>query len=209
MTKRSIVYIDGFNLYYGALKGTPHRWLDLQKYFEKLRQDDEIKKIWYFTAKVTGSPSQRQQIYLDALATSPLVEVVFGLYKRKTLRCKVKECQYQGNKEYKVPEEKKTDVNIALQMLDDAYQGACDRMILVSGDSDLVPAVNFVKKRYPQIEVIVYIPATNRKRGAATELRDAADKDKTLPLKLLSKAQFPEIITLASGQKISKPDTWI
>ena len=69
MAKRSIVYIDGFNFYYGAVKDTPHKWLNLQKYFELLRQDDDIQKIWYFTAKVSGSQLARQEAYFDALAT--------------------------------------------------------------------------------------------------------------------------------------------
>ena len=208
LAKRSIVYIDGFNFYYGAIKHTPHKWLDLQKYFELLRQDDDIQRIWYFTAKVSGTPLTRQETYLDALTTLSLVECVFGLYKLKNLHCRIKQCGYEGKKTYKVPEEKGTDVNIALQMLDDAYQGACDRIILVSGDSDLVPAVNLVKKRHPDIQVTVYVPANNPKRGAATELRGAADKHKTLPAALLSKAQFPRRFTGASGQIICKPSSW-
>jgi uncharacterized LabA/DUF88 family protein len=208
LAKRSIVYIDGFNFYYGAVKGTPHKWLNLQKYFERLRQDDELQKIWYFTAKVSGPQLDRQETYFDALATLPLISMVFGLYKYKKLRCKIKECHYQGNKSYKVPEEKGTDVNIALQMLDDAYQGACDRIILVSGDSDLVPAVKLIKKRHPDIQVTVYIPASDPKRGAAKELRSVADKHKTLPTALLAKAQFPPSFTGTSGSIISKPENW-
>jgi 6-hydroxy-3-succinoylpyridine 3-monooxygenase len=207
LAKRSIVYIDGFNFYYGAVKHTPHKWLNLQRYFELLRPDDDIQKIWYFTAKVSGSKLASQETYLDALATLPLIEMVFGLYKFKTLRCQVKNCSYQ-KKSYKVPEEKGTDVNIALQMLDDAYQGACDRIILVSGDSDLVPAVKLIKTRHPKIQVTVYIPATDPKRGAATELRNIADKHKTLPSVLLSKAQFPQRLTGYSGNSICKPSDW-
>lgn len=208
LAKRSIIYIDGFNFYYGAVKGTPHKWLDLQKYFKLLRQADDIKKIWYFTAKVSGNQLARQETYFDALATLPLIEMVFGLYKLKTLRCKINGCGYQGKKSYKVPEEKGTDVNIALQMLDDAYQGACDRIVLVSGDSDLVPAVKLVKKRHPAIKVTVYIPASDRRRGAARELRRVADKHKSLPTVLLSKAQFPQSLTGASGRNIRKPANW-
>jgi 6-hydroxy-3-succinoylpyridine 3-monooxygenase len=208
LAKRSIIYIDGFNFYYGAVKDTPNKWLNLQKYFELLRQDDDIQKIWYFTAKVSGSQLARQEIYFEALATLPLIEIVFGLYKLKKLRCQVKNCVYRGNKEYNVPEEKGTDVNIALQMLDDAYQSACDRMILVSGDSDLVPAVKLIKKRHREIQITVYIPATDPRRGAATELRNVADKHKTLPLALLPKAQFPQSITGASGNIIYKPSGW-
>jgi 6-hydroxy-3-succinoylpyridine 3-monooxygenase len=173
-----------------------------------LRQDDDIQKIWYFTAKVSGNQLVSQETYFDALATLPLVEIVFGLYKRKKLRCQVRGCSYQGDKSYEVPEEKGTDVNIALQMLDDAYQSACDRMILVSGDSDLVPAVKLVKKRHPEIQITVYIPATDPRRGAATELRSVADKNKTLPLALLPKSQFPQSFTGTSGNTICKPITW-
>ncbi|MBE9191949.1 NYN domain-containing protein [Gloeocapsopsis crepidinum LEGE 06123] len=208
LAKRSVVYIDGFNFYYGAVKDTPYKWLNLQKYFEILRQDDDIQKIWYFTAKVSGNQLERQETYFDALATLPIIEIVFGLYKLKELRCRIKECRYQGNKAYKVPEEKGTDVNIALQMLDDAYQNACDRMILVSGDSDLVPAVKLVKKRHPEIQITVYIPASHPKRGAATELRNVADKHKTLPTALLPKAQFPQSLTGTSGKTIYKPSSW-
>jgi 6-hydroxy-3-succinoylpyridine 3-monooxygenase len=208
LSQRSIVYIDGFNFYYGAIKDSSNKWLDLQKYFELLRQDDEIQKIFYFTAIVSGEAQLRQKIYFQALETSPLVHMVFGLYKLKKLRCRVNDCHYSGQKYYKVPEEKGTDVNIALQMLDDAYQCVCDRMILVSGDSDLVPAIKLVKKRHPEIQVTVYVPANDPKRGAARELRSAADKHQTLPQKLLQKAHFPDSLTLSSGEVIKKPSSW-
>jgi 6-hydroxy-3-succinoylpyridine 3-monooxygenase len=32
---RTRVYVDGYNLYYGCLKGTPYKWLDLLKLFEQ------------------------------------------------------------------------------------------------------------------------------------------------------------------------------
>jgi len=208
LAKRSIVYVDGFNLYYGSLKGTPHKWLNLQRYFELLRQDDDLRKIWYFTAEVDGSSRQRQATYLDALRTLPRIEIVFERYKRKELRCPI-DCSYPNQKKfYTVPEEKGTDVNIALQMLDDAYQGICDRLVLVSGDSDLVPAVKRVKQRHPDLKVTVYVPAANPRRGAAKELRSAADKHHTLPMALLAKTQFPPSLLGASGQHIDKPSGW-
>lgn len=208
MTKRSIVYIDGFNFYYGAVKGTPYKWLDLQKYFSLLRTDDDLQKIWYFTAKVSGGQLIRQETYFDAINASPLVELVFGLYKQKHLKCRVRACKYPGNKAYQVPEEKRTDVNIAVQMLDDAYQGTCDRIILVSGDSDLVPALQMIKKRHPSIQITVYVPTRNPKRGAARELRNVADKDSSLPTQLFSKAQLPLSMIGASGKVIQKPSRW-
>jgi hypothetical protein len=45
MTRRSIIYVDGFNLYYGAVRGGPHKWLDLQKYFTMLRPGYRLRSI--------------------------------------------------------------------------------------------------------------------------------------------------------------------
>ena len=93
-------------------------------------------------------------------------------------------------------------------MLDDAYQNRCDRQILVSGDSDLVPALNVIKSRFPSKEIIVYVPTRNPIRGAAVELRSAADKDRDLPLNLLPLSQFPAQLQDGSGQLLTKPTTW-
>src|SRR5687767_12045336 len=123
---RSIVYIDGFNLYYGAIRGGPDKWLDLQDYFRRLRQADQIQRIYYFTALVRGAGRVRQETYLRALSTLPLVTIVLGNYKYKQVPCNVRVCTHVGDRFFSVPEEKRTDVNIAIQMLDDAYQNTCD-----------------------------------------------------------------------------------
>ncbi|MBE9060158.1 NYN domain-containing protein [cf. Phormidesmis sp. LEGE 11477] len=208
MSKRSIIYIDGFNLYYGALKSTPYKWLNLQKYFELLRQDDQIQRIWYFTAEVSGNQLLRQRTYLEALETFPKIRTVLGLYKLKEVKCRVQSCHHRHRRTFRKPEEKRTDVNIALQMLDDAYQGACERMVLVSGDSDLAPAISLVKYRHPHIKVSVYVPAQNKKRAGARELRSAADKHATLPSALLPRTQLPQNLTNLRGDVISKPSSW-
>ena len=52
---RTFVYVDGFNLFYGALKGTPFKWLDPVSLFEKVLQPrHDILKVKYFTARVVG-----------------------------------------------------------------------------------------------------------------------------------------------------------
>ena len=207
MGNRSIIYIDGFNFYYGVMKDSNDKWLNLEHYFRLLRQDDDIQKIYYFTAEVSGNARRRQEIYFQALQTLNLIQMIFGLYKSRQRKCKVANCS-NPQKNYADYEEKRTDVNIALQMLDDAYQNNCDRMIVVSGDSDLVPAVELVKERFPRIQITVYIPSRNSKRGAATELRNAADKNKTLPTALFKNTQFPNSLIGSSGQKINKPSSW-
>ncbi len=95
---RSFVYVDGFNMYNGSIKGTAHKWLNLQKYFELLRQDDDVISIYYFTALRMGTRGDRQQVYLNALETLPKVNVVVGRYKRKTATCHVSSCTFSGNR---------------------------------------------------------------------------------------------------------------
>ncbi len=206
--KRSIIYVDGFNLYYGALKGGSYKWLDLQRYFELLRPNDDIQAIRYFTAALNGPKSTNQETYHQALATRPLLDIIFGKFKTKQITCRVPACSFPGSRVFTSSEEKRTDVNIAILMLDDAYRDLCDRLIVVSGDSDLVPAINQVKTRFPHKEVIVYVPARHSIRGAAVELRSAADKDRFLPLQILSRAQFPVQLPDSCGKIIRKPASW-
>lgn len=208
MVKRSIVYIDGFNLYYGALRGTPHKWLNLQRYFTSLRTDDDLQQIHYFTALISGPTQTNQLIYLKALATLPLVNIILGKFKAKHVRCGVLNCTFSGDRRFRTMEEKRTDVHIAVRMLDDAYQDQADRFILVSGDSDLVPAVTLVKAQFPHKEIIVYIPSRNPVRGAAVELRAAADKHRFLPNNLLKHSQFPPQLPDGAGGTLTKPSTW-
>ncbi|MBU0641361.1 MAG: NYN domain-containing protein [Planctomycetes bacterium] len=208
MKTRSIIYIDGFNFYYGAVRGSAHRWLDLERLFTRLRPDDRIRVIHYFTALVSGSKRASQERYLRALATLPKVNVILGRFKAKQVRCRVTGCDYTGSRMFDATEEKRTDVNIALQMLDDAHHDRADRFVLVSGDSDLVPAVDLIKQQWPAREIIVYVPSRNPIRGAAVELRSAADKDRTLPLQLLPRCQFPATVSDGHGGVIAKPDGW-
>lgn len=109
---------------------------------------------------------------------------------------------------FKRPEEKRTDVSIGVRLLDDAYQGICDRQVIVSGDSDLVPAIAMVKERFPNMVVTVYVPNRNPARGAAVELRSIADKARSLPLDLLRRAQLPAEFPDGAGGFIGKPVEW-
>jgi len=208
MAKSSIIYIDGFNLYYGAVKNTRWKWLNVERLFTLLRQDDDIQAIKYFTALIDGSHRENQQIYLTALSTLPKVKIVLGKFKLKQVRCEVAECRYAGSRFFQVPEEKRTDVNIALHMLRDAMEDRCDRLVLVSGDSDLAPAVSMAKDVAPGKEVIVYVPARDPIRGAAVELRGVADKNRTLPNAMLRCSQFPSRLPDGRGGWIIKPKDW-
>jgi 6-hydroxy-3-succinoylpyridine 3-monooxygenase len=213
LNKRSAIYIDGFDLYYGALKDSAYRWLDLQKYFSQVRSDEQIQQIWYFTAEVSGSAGIRQKAYLDALSTCPLVKTVKGVFKKKELKCGVRSCNYSdpvSGKKFYSYEEKQTDVNIALQIVRDAYEKQYSSIVLVSGDSDLTPALKLVREISPLTKITVYVPSRHPSRVKATgELRSIANKVRALPLTNLSKAQLPEAAQDAQGNIIShKPKCW-
>ena len=86
---RTRVYVDGFDLYYGALKGTPFRWLDpVRLSVLLLPRECAIDRLRYFTARVSGKVDPRaparQQVYLNALATLPEVEIHYGRFLAKT-----------------------------------------------------------------------------------------------------------------------------
>jgi uncharacterized LabA/DUF88 family protein len=178
---RTTVYIDGFNLYYGAVSRSPYRWLDIQRLCELLRPAEAIQRVVYFTAMVVGPTRQNQEAYLLALSQRPLVQVVEGNFKKKTIECLHPDCPNPNRRFFKSLEEKRTDVNIAIEMLDDAYQNLSDRMVLVSGDSDLVPAL---------------------------ELRTVATTVRELPPQLLSRAQLPNPTILPDGRAIYRPAGW-
>ena len=142
--RKAIVYIDGFNLYYGirSLKNPSLKWLDVECLAKSfLRTNTSLEQVKYFTTMIKGDVEKitRQQIYLDALKThcSKLTSIT-GHFLEKGTNCH--NCGYY-NKTY---EEKKTDVNIACEMLTDAYENHLDIAFLVSGDSDLVPPVRKV-----------------------------------------------------------------
>lgn len=209
--RRTIVYIDGFNLYYGAIKGTPHKWLNLQRYFEMLRPADDIQTIKYFTALINGPTRSNQNEYLRALSTLPLVQVILGRFKTKRSKCKNTACTYAGDRMFDTVEEKRTDVNIAVSMVDDAHQDRCDQLVLVSGDSDLVPALSLIRASFPQKRLFVYvphIPSPTSTRGFAVELRTAAHVHRDLPLNILARAQFPARVSDGVGGFIQKPASW-
>lgn len=207
---RSVVYVDGLNLYYGAVRDTPSlKWLNLERFCRLLRPHDDVRLIRYFSALIHGPTRPNQETYLRALSTTPSVQIVLGKFKQKTVKCGVTSCTSSSEKWYATQEEKRTDVNIAVFILDDAYQDLCDQFILFSGDSDLVPAVNMVRLRFPHKKIIVYVPSRNPTRGAAVELRTSAHVHRTLPLQLLSKSKFPDHIPDGMGGMLSRPAAWV
>ncbi|MGR3174312.1 MAG: NYN domain-containing protein [Candidatus Scalindua sp.] len=150
---RTTVYIDGFNLYYGSLKHTQYKWLDLDKLCRFLLPRHQINKIKYFTAYVTPRPNNlnmpiRQQIYLRALRTLPNIEIIFGHFLSSEVSMPVANC-VKGSQRFVTvikTEEKGSDVNIATHLVNDGYKKEIDVAVLITNDSDLKEPVRIVRE---------------------------------------------------------------
>ena len=151
---RTIVYIDGFNLYYGSLKGSGYRWLDVAALCRRLlRPDTDIVALKYFTARVqprAGNPqqAQRQQVYLRALETTPGLTIHYGHFITREAMRRLVNPPNRGPKyaEVWVTEEKGSDVNLASHLLVDGFRARYDLAVVVSNDSDLKEPVRFVRE---------------------------------------------------------------
>lgn len=156
---RTIVYVDGFNLYYRALKNKPFRWLDLPLLFGKmLGENHDIELVRYFTARVkhtskNPSRAQRQDIYLKALQKyRSNVEIHFGSFLTHRIRRPLANSKGKQKMVWVLDtKEKSPDVNLAVHLLNDAWRGKCDCAILVSNDSDIAEAMRLVKQQHPKI----------------------------------------------------------
>jgi len=209
--KRCTVYIDAFNWYYGIFIHRPEwKWLNIQSLFEALRPDDEIVWIGFFTALVHPNHRQsekrdRQKRYLKALKGQPKVEVILGKYQERTVTCLARDCSRRL--EYQVGEEKKTDVNIAVRLMDDAIRQRTDSMVIVSGDSDLEPAVEWVRRNHPGIKISVYVPTlpetANQRRNDHYQRMQVTCR--LLPLTEIPRHVLPQIVTLPDGSTVERP----
>lgn len=211
---RTNVYIDGFNLYYGCLKGTPHKWLDLSAFcvasFPPPR--NQIGRIRYFTAHVIARPNDphqpiRQQTYLRALRTLPHLTIHLGSYLERPTRLPIHPPPAVGPKTVQVmkSEEKGSDVNIATYLLVDAFDDDYEAAVVISNDSDLAEPIRLVRQKFKK-KVLVLHPC-GPGRNPSFELRKVASKSLTLNAALLPACQFPPTLADAVGT-IHKPVGW-
>ena len=206
---RTIVYVDGFNLYYGALKSSPWKWLDLLLLFETILQPHhDIQAIKYFTARVSstsGDPSkpQRQDVYLRALhGYRPEVETYFGHFLSHRVRAPLAQPRGQQlTAEVIKTEEKGSDVKLAVHLLNDGWLDAYDCAVIVSNDSDLAEAMRLVKQ-YHTKRIGLMTPGTGR---PSRQLMAHADFSRHIRDNALRRSQLPDPIP---GTNICKPVRW-
>jgi len=199
---RVTVYIDGFNLYFGMLESgfDNCKWLDVAALSRRLLQPDQLlKDVLYFTSRVGNNPDKqkRQTTYLEALEQQG-VRLVFGHYQRSRVRCK--RCAF----EWQSYNEKMTDVNIATMLLTDAIEDKYDVALLISGDSDLVPAIQAVHRFFPQKKVVAAFPP--KRESSAVKL--AVRGSMTIGRRNLVASQLPDEVAKPSGFILKKPAEW-
>lgn len=203
-SRRVMVYVDGFNLYYG-LKSKGWRrfyWLNPVSLSERLlRTDQHLVGVRYFTARISGRQKEkrrRQARFLEAIATLPALTIHYGHFLQKTRTCAI--C---GSK-WVVYEEKMSDVNLAVSLLGDAQDDRFDTALVVSADGDLAGPVVEVLERYPNKRVVVVFPPNRR----SEKLRSIASAAFTVGRKYLKDSQLPEKIIRSDGSLLARPDHW-
>jgi len=200
------VYVDGFNLYYGAIKGTPYGWLNIARLCEMLLPRDQIQRIKYFTALVNPRPHDpdqrvRQETYLRALATLPNLSTIFGYFLTHEVTMPLAGGK-RGYANVIKTEEKGSDVNIATHLLVDGFKGDYELAVVISNDSDLVLPIRFVVE-----ELKKPVGLLNPQKHPSVELSKYATFIKQIRAGTLARSQFPPTLTDASGN-FSKPPTW-
>jgi len=201
--KKVIVYVDGFNFYFGLRSKNWRKfyWLDIVKFAESLlRPHQELVKVHYFSARHTNpDKSKRQDAFFQANKLNPRFTLHLGKYLTKDI-----ECRFCKNIIHSY-EEKESDVRIATTMMADVYQQRCDLSLLISADSDLVPPIERIKEFSPTHKIITCFPP-NR---ASFDLKKWSNGVKTLINKsIYESCMLPDKVLLPNGYELHRPDKW-
>jgi len=206
---KTIIYIDGFNFYYRAVKNTPFKWLDFKSLFQKLlSRQNKIISIKYFTALVSGKYDHykpiRQETYLRALkAYIPEIEIFYGHFLTHEISAPlVKPIKKQKYVKIIKTEEKGSDVNLAVQLLNDAWLNYFNCAVIVSNDSDLAEALHLVKKYHPGKIIGLMMPGEGH---PSKELMKYSDFVKRIRSGVLRSSLLPDPIP---GTNLFKPKSW-
>ncbi len=210
---RTSFLVDGFNVYHSLKRADQEfgractRWLDLRalcsSFLHAIGNNAQIEEVYYFSALAKHleathpDVTQRHLTYIRCLESSG-VTVELGRFKPKDLWCP--NCHTASVKH----EEKETDVAISIKLLEIFLLDKCDTAVLVTGDTDIAPAVRAAKRLYPSKSIGFLFPY-RRKNNELDKLADSSfhiKKDRYL------KYQFPNPFTLPDGRQLLKPAKW-
>jgi hypothetical protein len=189
---RTIVYVDGFNLYYGACRAPGRKWKD----------------------PIDPEAQSRQRIYHRALETVPQLRIYRGRFLEKCVTGTLVDPtpDERRRRTVKTFEEKGTDVNIASLIIADGFEGRYEHAALISNDSDLQMPVEIVRSRL-NLHVTVVNPVLRRrgKRRNKNLSPDPLPPNASfiqLKAKHIEESQFPVEIQGRQGSMLVKPDSW-
>lgn len=215
MSERVIFLVDGFNVYHSIVaclkcnEISQGKWFNYRAYFEWLltthpvfSRDSRIVCVRLYSAFAShlGKPGvvERHKAYNAALEVCG-VDVTLGNFKRKTLRCGAA-C---GGIFYKY-EEKETDVNVAMGVMEAFVNNEADCAVIVSGDTDLMAGIRSTKSLFPQKRVGVLMPAHRDNN----HIRSVSDFAHVIKPKNYAAHQMPDQVVANDGTVIQKPANW-
>jgi uncharacterized LabA/DUF88 family protein len=211
--KRVVAFIDGYNLYHSVHELNPRdpktglmlrtkdylKWVnlwDLLKAFVH-PSNDELVGVQYFSAYATWRPSSyaKHRAYVAALKSTG-VNVVMGQFKAKPRGCRSCKARWTGH------EEKESDVNLALYLLDLAYKDEFDKAVVLTADTDILPAIRMVQNLFPNKEIQGLLPQA---RYVAANALKSLCRVSTFGESHLAKNLFPALIQVPGGKDIVRP----
>ena len=213
MKNRTTFLVDGFNLYHSVRTASHHlggqstKWLDipslLSSYLSAIGSGATIEEIYYFSALATHldphdpGVTARHQVYIKALLAHGVIPLL-ARFKPKTIRCPA--CRTRNIHH----EEKETDVAISVKFLETLFLGKADTVVLVTGDTDIAPAVRSASQLFPQNPICFIFPY----RRKNNELAKLAHKSFTIRKERYCQHQFPDHVALPDGKSLKKPPSW-
>lgn len=212
MTVRVAFLIDGFNLYHSLrdaqnATGSCVKWLDIRSlcasYLPQLGREARLESVTYFSALATHLASRhpdtvnRHQILIRALKATG-VRVEMGRFKKKTLTC------HSCGQVIERHEEKETDVALSVSVVEQLTGDLCDICVIVSGDTDIAPAIRTARRLAPEKRICVVTPF----RRSNAELQQVAHQCFRIRAETYARHLLPNPLTLPDGTQLTKPLSW-
>jgi uncharacterized LabA/DUF88 family protein len=210
---RTTFLVDGFNVYHSVrsasrdLGGQSTKWLDLRSllasYLPAVGAQASLQAIYYFSALARHldyhrpGVTRRHRTYLEALRATGVIPVM-GRFKSKTVQCR--RCRTTST-HY---EEKETDVAISVKIVETFILDHADTVVLVTGDTDLAPAVRTSIRLFPERQVCFAFPYKRKNK----ELAQLASRSLLIRKERYAAHQLPDVVRLASGRVLRKPHEW-
>ncbi len=196
--ERVICFVDGFNLYHAIndLKKPYLKWVNLWKLSSVFirPKSQQLLSVYYFSAYADWRPDAkvRHLSYVKALIAEGVTPIM-GKFKNKDRECLKCHSKWQSH------EEKETDVNIALALVNLAYQNKYDRALLITNDSDQAPAIRMVRNLFPNKNITTIVPPHYRH---SNELIQASSDKAKITIDHLERCLMPEVVLDAGGNLI-------